>query len=122
VEGRAVPLPRLLGRRAAGLGAHLQDAADPLRPAPITQDGREMIDRRASWSMPLLAVMVAGGSFALGSRAPSVPAPSEAPEREPPRRAAPPPSGPLSWIVAGGGASPDSNQVQLEQDIALGRE
>ena len=80
-----------------------------------------MIDRRASWSLPLLAAMIAGGSFALGSRAPSAPPPIEAREPEPLRTPSPP-SGPLRWIVAGGGASPDLNQVQLEQDLALARE
>lgn len=82
-----------------------------------------MIDRRASWSLPLLIALAAGGSYALGSRAPIATHTQD--ERAPAHgsaRAPSPPSGPLRWIVAGGGASPDLNQVQLEQDIALARE
>ncbi len=35
---------------------------------------------------------------------------------------APPRHGPLRWIVAGGGPTPDLDQVQLEQDVRLARE
>lgn len=32
------------------------------------------------------------------------------------------PIGPVRWIVAGGGPTPDHNQVQIEQDLALARD
>lgn len=77
-----------------------------------------MIDRRAWWSFPLLFAAVAAIVLALGER-------DEVPAIEPPERslaiAAPPASGPLRWIVAGGGPSPDLNQVQIEQDLLLAR-
>ncbi|GAB5549771.1 MAG: hypothetical protein SangKO_095310 [Sandaracinaceae bacterium] len=72
-----------------------------------------MIDRRAVWSLPLLLALCLAGSWAL-SRAPSSPGEASAPE---PARA-PTPRGPVRWIVAGGGASPELSQVQIEQDVA----
>ena len=72
-----------------------------------------MIDRRAVWSLPLLLALCLAGSWAL-SRAPSSPGEASAPA---PARA-PTPRGPVRWIVAGGGASPELSQVQIEQDVA----
>ncbi|MEZ4339705.1 MAG: hypothetical protein R3B82_24055 [Sandaracinaceae bacterium] len=49
---------------------------------------------------------------------------TDAPETslDTPRPVREPAGGPLRWIVAGGGATPALNQVQLEQDILLARE
>lgn len=74
--------------------------------------------------MPLALAAIFGLCFALAPREPARPARAtpraEERAREPDPVARP--RGPFRWIVAGGGASPDLNQVQLEQDIALARE
>ena len=85
-----------------------------------------MIDRRAIWTLPLalaLSLVAAWGlSRVFGGRdAISVEGPG--PVRHGPplaRPGAPSPAlGELRWIVAGGGASPELGQVQIEQDLAL---
>ncbi len=82
-----------------------------------------MIDRRALWSLPLLAAIVAAGALALAAHpsapAPVAPAPAAVHAAAPPP--SPPPQGALRWILAGGGPTPELNQVQLEQDVALAR-
>lgn len=85
---------------------------------------RSVIDRRAPWSLALLAAAIAAAAFAL-TRWASAPPPSTRPL--PARAAAPPASppsahGPLRWILAGGGPTPELNQVQLEQDVLLAAE
>lgn len=83
-----------------------------------------MIDRRAPWSVPLLAALVGAATFALAREAPArAPAAPPAHPRAAARAASPPPAhGPLRWILAGGGPTPELNQVQLEQDVLLARE
>ncbi|MEC7524168.1 MAG: hypothetical protein VYE22_30080 [Myxococcota bacterium] len=71
-----------------------------------------MLDRRALWSLPVLLGLSLGAAHLLSRAEPPTPPPS-APA--PPR---PPPTGPIRWIVAGGGASPEVSQVQIEQDLA----
>lgn len=82
-----------------------------------------MPDRRAAWSLAALAVLVGLATWGLSRvSAPSTPEVPTAPDALEPHIAAPsPPARPLRWIVAGGGASPELNQVQLEQDIVLAR-
>lgn len=85
-----------------------------------------MIPRRVWISLPILGALIAVLCFALAQlprRARRVsPAPSGPPPEELAGPASPRPAGPLRFIIAGGGPSPELNQVQIEQDVALARE
>ncbi|MBX3269310.1 MAG: hypothetical protein KF729_03560 [Sandaracinaceae bacterium] len=90
-----------------------------------------MLDRRAAWSLPALFAAVALACWlaprlsspaarraaALGA-APSSPRTSAAPPAAAPAR----PLDGVRWIVAGGGPSPELNQLQIEQDLLLARD
>lgn len=85
-----------------------------------------MIDRRAAWTLPLLVLGIAVSTLALSEEPTSRPLAVQ-PTAAPPPTARPAPAtalpvGPLRWILAGGGPSPDLNQVQIEQDLLLARE
>ncbi len=83
-----------------------------------------MLDRRALIGLPLLFAAIAALSLALSGRAsPDAPAPRPARTPLSPSHDAPPThAGPIRWIVAGGGPTPDLDQVQLEQDVRLARD
>lgn len=85
-----------------------------------------MVDRRALWTLPLLLAAVAAAAWLLSSRPVRAPEGAEraaaaprGPTAEAPDQPVAPAAGPLRWIVAGGGPTPELNQVQLEQDVAL---
>jgi hypothetical protein len=85
-----------------------------------------MFDRRALWTLPLALAAICALSFALAEATRSAPRrePIEAPTAaeaapEPEREAVAVPREPVRWILAGGGPTPELNQVQLEQDLAL---
>lgn len=81
-----------------------------------------MLDRRAAWSLPALFAGIALASW-LASARDLAPAPERTREERTAPAARPPALGEdLRWIVAGGGPTPDLNQVQIEQDILLARD
>lgn len=88
-----------------------------------------MLDRRALWSLPLIAAGALLTTYLLApgpepEAEPTSPTPVSDPvpdlrAPEPPRAAT---DDATRWIVAGGGATPEYNQVQLEQDLTLAAE
>ncbi len=94
-----------------------------------------MIDRRSAWALPLAFLLIATGTWAVDrlgtareqqmvsrgsdertSRTAGPTARTDA------SRSTPSFNGALRWILAGGGPSPELNQIQIEQDLALARE
>lgn len=90
-----------------------------------------VVDRRAFWTLPLLVCLIGTTSWALSLRArrASSSLASAGPTIASPRIASPRldamagpvarGSGSIRWIAAGGGSSPELNQIQLEQDVTL---
>lgn len=86
-----------------------------------------MLDHRAAWTLPLLAAGVLFASYALATA--TRPAPPEqgpriggAPAAPRPAPTPAPTDDSTRWLIAGGGSTPEYNQVQLEQDLALAAE
>lgn len=83
------------------------------------------MDRRAAWSLPVLLALIGLGTFWLSTRAPAAPG-SDGPRAPAAPAAVPGPAresgGAIRWILAGGGPSPELNQVQIEQDVLLAEE
>lgn len=77
-----------------------------------------MFDRRAALTLPALLATILGATWLLAGREELAPAaPTVVPE---PGTRAPSSTG-LRWILAGGGPTPELNQVQIEQDLDLAR-